>query len=322
MRRRLRRLTTAVASLAFAHAFQLPPNCATIGSALKAATSAFTSVDVPEASLSAEHLLAKAAGFGSDRTALSLARRDTLTPDARDTFESMCAQRLERVPVQYILGEWDFLDLTLSLRPPVLIPRPETEELVERVLRTHGSGTSRFLDVGCGSGAIGLALLHKLPEARCVGIDISADAIALASENAQRCGVASRYTPSLVDGGIAQYNTAKEEKFDVIVSNPPYIPRGDMASLEEEVAGHEDDGALCGGTDGLDVIRDLMRAAPRLLNPEGPRAIWMEVDTSHPPLIEEWLKEDEQAALQLEQVSQMDDLYGRPRFVEVRWRGA
>ena len=95
-----------------------------------------------------------------------------------------------------------------------------------------------------------------------------------------------------------------------------------MASLEEEVAGHEDDGALCGGTDGLDVIRDLMRAAPRLLDPEGPRAIWMEVDTSHPPLIEEWLKEDEQAALQLEQVSQMDDLYGRPRFVEVRWRGA
>ena len=267
-------------------------------------------------------MLAKAAGFGSDRTALSLARRDTLTPDARDTFESMCAQRLERVPVQYILGEWDFLDLTLSLRPPVLIPRPETEELVERVLRTHGSGASRFLDVGCGSGAIGLALLHKLPEARCVGIDISADAIALASENAQRCGVASRYTPSLVDGGIAQYNTAKEEKFDVIVSNPPYIPRGDMASLEEEVAGHEDDGALCGGVDGLDVIRDLMRAAPRLLDPEGPRAIWMEVDTSHPPLIEEWLKEDEQAALQLEQVSQMDDLYGRPRFVEVRWSGA
>ena len=72
----------------------------------------------------------------------------------------------------------------------------------------------------------------------------------------------------------------------------------------------------------LDVIRDLMRAAPRLLDPEGPRAIWMEVDTSHPPLIEEWLKEDEQAALQLEQVSQMDDLYGRPRFVEVRWSGA
>ena len=330
MRGRARRtLAAAVASLAtLGHAFKVPSDGATYGSALRAASSAFDEHNVPEAALSAEHLLTQAAGFGSNRAALLLRRDDTLPAEVKHAFESMCARRLAREPVQYILGEWDFLELTLALRPPVLIPRPETEELVEHVLRTHSQGAHansqpvRFLDVGCGSGAIGVALLHRLPSARCVGIDVSADASALAMENAARCGVATRYEAALVSGGIAAYAAAASRgSFDIIVSNPPYIPRADMALIEPEVVAYEDDGALCGGTDGLDVVRDILRAAPILLDPQGPRSIWMEVDTSHPPLIEAWISAAAQASLGLELVRWLPDLYERPRFVELRWRG-
>ena len=316
----MRRL--AAASLALAHAYRLPSDCATLGGALQAATGVFGRRDVPEAALSAEHLLCQAAGLGSDRGALSLRRSEALSAEAREAFESMCARRLEREPVQYILGEWDFLDLTLALRPPVLIPRPETEELVEHVLRAHADERS-FLDVGCGSGAIGLALIHRLGAARCLGVDISAAATSLADENAERCGLASRYSTALVTGGVAELaaGASAPARFGVIVSNPPYIPRADMAALEPEVATHEDDQALCGGADGLDVVRDVLRAAPLLLDPSGPRTVWMEVDTSHPPLIDEWLREAPQAELRLEMRRWLPDACGRPRFVEIKWNG-
>lgn len=321
-RRGMRRRAALAASLALAHALHIPPD-ASIGAALRAATSAFTDGSVPEAAVSAEHLLAHAAGLGSNRAALSLHREEALSEASRDAFERMCARRLEREPVQYILGEWDFLELTLSLRPPVLIPRPETEELVEHVLRAHPT-SQRFLDVGCGSGAIGLALIHRLAHASCVGVDVSEAATVLAAENAQRCGLSDRYEAQLVEGGIAAFGSVERlppPSFDVIVSNPPYIPRADMAALEPEVAGHEDDQALCGGLDGLDVVKDVLRAAPMLLAPSGPRAVWLEVDTSHPPLIDAWVRAPAQAALRLEVAASLADLYGRDRFVEIRWSG-
>lgn len=339
----MRRLCLAAAA-AFSHAaFRLPP-APTVASALRMATAAFHDGLVPEAALSAEHLLARAAGFGNDRAALGRNGQDVLSIEAKLEFEQMCALRLKRTPVQYILGDWDFHQLTLALRAPVLIPRPETEELVEHVLKSHArperetEAARTILDVGCGSGAIGLALLHSLRDSSCVAIDVSAEAVALATENAVRCGLDTRYNAQLVPGGIAAYGAivgsdqgAEDEStgtgahppcFDVIVSNPPYIPRVDMLTLEREVVGYEDDRALCGGDDGLDVVRELLRVAPRLLRPEGPRAIWLEVDTSHPPLIEEWLAREPQASeLRLEFTQWLADGYGRPRFCEVRWKG-
>jgi release factor glutamine methyltransferase len=320
--RHARRGLCAAASLALAHgtSFRLPPS-ATLGVALQHATAALASADVPAAGPSAEHLLAAAAGFGSDRSALALQRGATLSAGSREAFERMTARRLAREPVQYILGEWDFRELTLALRPPVLIPRPETEELVGHVLQAHGGGGCaplRLLDVGCGSGAIGLALLHALPRATCEAIDVCDVATALASENAERCGVDARYRASLVPGGVRAYAPAAAD-FDVVVSNPPYIPADDMAALEAEVAAHEDERALCGGVDGLDVVRDVLAACPALLRPSGPCAVWLEVDTSHPPLIDEWLRQPAQAALRLQVVRARDDLYGRPRFVELRY---
>ena len=336
------RRTLTVAAVSACQAFSLPTS-PTINAALLAATSAFDARAVPEALLSAEHLLTRAAGFGCDRGALSIHKDAPLSSAACEEFERMCTQRLNRVPVQYILGDWDFRELTLTLRPPTLIPRPETEELVQLVLDAHGGepesqdAASAFLDVGCGSGAIGLALLHSLRGSTCVGIDVSEDAVALATLNAEQCGLSQRYAAHLVPDGIAGYDSSFEAGegaqgegagsstttalFDVIVSNPPYIPRADMAALEAEVAHHEDDRALCGGNDGLDVVRDLLRAAPRLLNPEGPRAIWLEVDTSHPPLIEGWLRDEPQATeLCMVMTRWLPDAFGRPRFCEVRWR--
>lgn len=324
LRPRARALCSLACSAAAA-AYRLPAGARTLGGALSAAGAALSAAGVPEPALSAEHLLARAAGFGSSRAALAAAARAPLEPGAREAFEAMCAARLERVPVQYILGDWDFHALTLALRPPVLIPRPETEELVELVLAAHaaadgdsGGGGGSFLDVGCGSGAIGLALLAARPRATCVGIDVSEAAAALAAENAERCGLGARYRAELVPAGVAAY--AAPPAYDAIVSNPPYIPRADMAGLAPEVRAHEDERALCGGDDGLDVVRQVLEAAPRLLRPDGPRAVWLEVDPSHPPLVGAWVA-DARPDLGLELVRAVDDLQGLPRFCELRWRG-
>ena len=122
-------------------------------------------------------------------------------------------------------------------------------------------------------------------------------------------------------GGKGCYRGGKGA-FDVIVSNPPYIPRADMSTLEAEVVGHEDDRALCGGEDGLDIVRELLLSAPSLLRPDGPKTIWLEVDPSHPPLIRDWLASEPQASeLRMEFVQWLSDSYGLPRFCQVRWHG-
>ena len=347
MQRRLALLASCAAQLSHSGATELPRFClapsatTSLGAALQSAVAAFAEAEVPEAEVSAQHLLTRAAGLGSSRSALSARLDAPLEAPARDLFEQMCTQRLARMPVQYILGDWDFHELTLQLRAPVLIPRPETEQLVEMVLAAHGGGGRRlrFLDVGCGSGAIGLALLNKLPEATCVGIDISEAAVALAAENARRVGVDARYVALHVPEGIAGFSASgaaaateqaaadeeeeeEEERFDVIVSNPPYIPAADMPGLEPEVRGYEDHAALCGGADGADVIRDLLRAAPRLLRAAGPRALWLEADPSHPRLLRSWLQEEEAGGdLGVRMVRSCEDFGGLDRFCQLEWDG-
>ena len=350
MRRGGRLATALLAHLGTTAAgFRLPAASAgSLGAALRGAAGAFEAAGVPEPRLSAQHLLTRAAGFGSSRGRLDAQLDTPLEPSARARFEAMCAQRLERVPVQYILGDWDFHDLTLQVRAPVLIPRPETEQLVEMVLDAHAGGPGgrdrplRLLDVGCGSGAIGLALLQQLPNARCVAIDLSAEAVALATENARLCGLDARFTAILVPDGIEGFARAApgasadcdadtdgggdggdgSERFDVVVSNPPYIPAADMAGLAPEVREHEDRQALCGGADGADVVRLVLRAAPRLLRARGPRAIWLEVDPSHPALLRKWLEppataSDAGAAMPMRLVQVHDDLNGLERFCHV-----
>lgn len=323
-----------------ARAFRLPAQATSFGSALSAAEKAFLAGDVPEARLSAEYLLAHAAGL-RERSGLFRLGGEPLPEAVRGPFEEMCLQRLRRTPVQYIVGDWDFHELTLRLSPPVLIPRPETEELVELVLAsTRGPAAAaaaagrdfRILDVGCGSGAIGLALLRQLPNAECVGLDVSTEAIALSRLNARELGLSSRYEAVLEPLGIAALARRSPpeptaaaagvaRRFDVLVSNAPYIPSADMLSLPPEVRRFEDERALCGGQDGLDVIRDVLRAAPLLLRPGGTRGIWLEVDVSHPPLLREWLHEPGARGLGVGMVRWILDLSGRPRFCELQWDG-
>lgn len=313
-------------SLARAAAFAIPSSCATLAGALREAQCAFTQNGVPEATLSAEYLLTRAAGLGSSRAQLALHLDSPLREDVRLIFESMCEQRLRRVPVQYILGDWDFHELTLSVKPPVLIPRPETEQLVELVLAAHRSDCAansrsvRFLDVGCGTGAIGLALLNKLHNATCVGLDIRLDAANLALFNAKLTGLDDRYRVEHIEGGVAEYFVKEDMLFDVLVSNPPYIPSADMISLEPEVVSYEDERALCGGADGLDVIRTILTRVPSLLRREGPRMVWLEVDPSHPPLIEQFIS-GERADLGLALVRVHDDQFGFLRFCQLQWQG-
>ncbi len=186
-----------------------------------------------------------------------------------DAASALAARRLKREPVARILGRKEFWSLTLAVTPDVLVPRPETETVVEAALDALGRDGMkleglRILDIGTGSGALLLALLSELPKAVGLGTDISAAALAVARENAERNGLNDRCT--FVACNIAE---GVEDRFDLIVSNPPYVSRGEIATLAPEVRDFDPRLALDGGNDGLDGYRAIARHARRLLAPGG-----------------------------------------------------
>lgn len=212
--------------------------------------------------LDAELLLADALHL--DRVGLYLNYDRPLTADELAAFRQRVARRARREPVQYILGEAEFWSLELQVTPDVLIPRADTEVLVEEALKKV-AGPSFILDVGTGSGAIAVALAVELPEARIEAVDVSPAALAVASANAQRHGVAGR-----IDFREADLYALAGGPYDLLVSNPPYIPLGDMAGLMPEVRDFEPHQALCGGdSDGLAAYRCLASGASRLLQSGG-----------------------------------------------------
>lgn len=163
----------------------------------------------------------------------------TLSAEQLARFEELCECRLLRMPIQYIIGEWDFRDLTLQMRPPVFIPRPETEELVELVLQQIDvKRPLRFLEIGSGSGAISLALLRALPKAIGVALDQSEMAVELTQLNAQRHQLDGRLTvrrEKVTRQTAEEATVSTEEMMDLIVSNPPYVPNRDLRGLQAEV---------------------------------------------------------------------------------------
>lgn len=273
---------------------------------------------VPEAELSVkfitEHVL------GKDRAGVSGVRENSqnLTREEIKKINKLCHQRLQRVPVQYIIGEWEFRHLTLSMEPPVFIPRPETEELIDLVAKHHvhdeteGSSFS-FLEIGCGSGAICLSILTEFSEATCVAIDKNKAAVNLTRHNANRCNVSDRIELHHADVQSV-LPLLGSRKFDVIISNPPYIPLKDMALLQPEISRYEDEHALCGGPDGLDVVKDILRVSPMLLKPTRRSSVWLEVDISHPTLIDEWISGND---LGLKYSATFNDFTRRPRFCHI-----
>eukprot|EP00095_Tigriopus_kingsejongensis_P001127 maker-scaffold1099_size62903-snap-gene-0.17 protein:Tk01127 transcript:maker-scaffold1099_size62903-snap-gene-0.17-mRNA-1 annotation:"methyltransferase family member 1" len=215
--------------------------------------------------------------------------------------------RLAHMPVQYIIGHWDFRSLHLLQRPPVFIPRPETETLVDLV-RPGLKPSSRVLEIGCGSGALGLALLAEVPGLRLQALDQSRAACSLTRENALRLGLADR-----IEVLNVQIESWEEDgEYDVIVSNPPYVLRKDLMALPSDITLYEDLRALDGGSRGVDVILPILAFASRSLKAETGR-VWLEVDPCHPLVLPEELEKRPEIQLQLESVHK--DLFDKDRFM-------
>jgi release factor glutamine methyltransferase len=207
----------------------------TVRDLLVAATEELEEAGVPSPRVDAEWLLAHA--LGVSRTQL-YANGDEPAGERERAFRELVARRARREPLAYVLGEWGFRGLTLFVDPRVLIPRPETEVLVERCLELLADrARPNVLDVGVGSGAIALAIADEHPGARVVATDSSPDALAVAAENAARAGLPIELVEGELFAGL-------EGPFDLVVSNPPYVAPEDVDTLPPEVAKHEPRAAL------------------------------------------------------------------------------
>ncbi len=256
--------------------------------------------------LDARLLVERAAGV--DRLALITDPHRPVGDGAASILESLIDRRARaREPMAYILGKREFRGLMFETTPAVLIPRPDTETLVEVGLRlVENRAAPRILDIGTGTGAVGLSLLQAKPFATAVLTDISPDAAAVASRNADALALSDR-------AGIllGSWAAGAEGPFDLIVSNPPYIPSADIAGLEPDVRDHEPHLALDGGPDGLHAYRAILAQAPGLLAPGGGLAVEIGIGQA-----------DDVAALfaaaDLSEIAVTPDLAGRARVVSGR----
>ena len=231
---------------------------------------------VPDARVASELLAARLLHLGRGMLA------GEMTKDVPEKYLEAMRRGMARLvkgePIQYVLGEWDFRTLTLKCDRRALIPRPETEELVTRVLGYLNTETQRrrgglIVDVGTGTGAIVLSLAKEFRgEAAFLGTDVSEDAIALAKENAVRCGLADRVKFAVADG-LDDFD--EPQCVDVIVSNPPYIETAVCETLDPRVKDFEPRLALDGGTSGLDFYERYLSDAVNLLKPGG--AVFFEI---------------------------------------------
>lgn len=246
-----------------------PP--ATIDSLRRTLTARFAAAGLDSPELDARLLVG--AALDLDLTGLIARARDPISQAALSRVQTLAERRLAGEPVARILGAREFWGLSFALSPDTLVPRPDTETLVEaaldhvRAIRPVNE-TLRIADLGTGSGAILLALLSELPRAYGVATDISLGALTTARANARALGLADRA------GFVAcSYASALSGPFDLIVSNPPYIPSADIAYLAVEVRSHDPHRALDGGGDGLDAYRALIPQAEALLAPGGALAV-------------------------------------------------
>lgn len=217
-------------------------------------------VGIEEAAWEARLLAARYTGLSDAR--LLLMREEELTAPG---LEEAVRRRESREPLQYILGEWSFMGLSFALSPDCLIPRPDTETLVEYALR-HLPKNARVADLCTGSGCIGIALAHYRPDITVTAVDLFPETARMAEKNAHRLGVADRV--AVIVGDVTKEIFPAGEIFDAIVSNPPYITIGEMQTLAPELA-FEPRAALTDEGNGLSVIRGVLDTASRVLFPGG-----------------------------------------------------
>ena len=239
--------------------------------------------DVPDAPVAAELLMARLLKCG--RGFLSPHLDETPPEKYLEAMRRGMARLVAGEPLQYVLGEWDFRRLTLACDRRALIPRPETEELVTRVLaflRAHAGGERPLVvDVGTGTGCIALSLADEFPEADYLGIDISGPAVELARANAARCGLAERVKFVVADG-LDDFD--EPESVDVLVSNPPYIASADCRALDPRIRNFEPMNALDGGAEGLDFYARFVGDALNLLKSGG--GVFFEIGDGQGPALQ------------------------------------
>jgi release factor glutamine methyltransferase len=258
---------------------------------------------VERASFEAAELLAHV--LGEERLALYLEPERVLTPEERARFRELVKRRRAGVPLQYLLGQAEFMDLCLRVDERVLIPRPETEELVELILKELDPQREwEILELGTGSGAIALALAQALPKGRVLATDISPQALALAKENALRNGLEGRV--SFIE---SDWFEGVVGEFDLVVANPPYVSREEARSLPKEVREHEPRLAWDGGEEGLAAIREIIVAAPEHLRPGG--RLYLEIGATQGGRVEALAL----ATRAYGEVKVLPDLSGRARFL-------
>jgi release factor glutamine methyltransferase len=212
--------------------------------------------------LDVEILLAHA--IGVDRAQLLAKMDDSISVV---DFEHLLIRRLASEPIAYILEEWEFFSMPLAVRPPTLVPRPETEHLVEAALERVSVPSAQILDIGTGTGCVALALAQHVPDCTVVATDIQGHNLALAQENAERHGLRNRV--EFILGNLFEPFLEREDCFHLICSNPPYIPEGDARTLSLDIQDYEDPIALFSGQDGLDIVRQLIEQAQEYLYPGG-----------------------------------------------------
>lgn len=204
--------------------------------------------------------------LGRDRTFLIAHSEYELSVEETRIYRAFIARRKTREPFQHIVGRQEFYGLDFVVSPDVLIPRPETELLVDAAIEIlTAKENARILDIGTGSGCIVVSIIHNVPTATAFAVDISEGALAIARENAEKNRVAGRI--EFLRSDI--FEAVDRQTFDVIVSNPPYIPAGEIAGLQSEVRDHDPVIALTDGSDGLSIMRRIVSDAPRYLNSDG-----------------------------------------------------
>jgi release factor glutamine methyltransferase len=272
-----------------------------------------------DAELLAAHIL------GSDRTKVIITPERILSDAEAREFRVLVARRARREPLPYILGEWEFFGLALEVSPAVLIPRPETETLVEACLERSAFSPSTSLrtsversaytaiDVGTGSGAIAVALAYTRPDLHLIATDASPAALEIAAKNVAKHNLQKRISLQKANlltevGFNAERSTLNAQRYSFIVSNLPYIPTAVIATLAPEVRDYEPHSALDGGADGLDYIRILIAQAPAVLEPGG--FIALEISPEQAGEVMQLLKKHGFARNET-----VADLSGRPRVV-------
>ncbi|MFO0728576.1 MAG: peptide chain release factor N(5)-glutamine methyltransferase [Myxococcota bacterium] len=263
---------------------------------------------VEGARLDAEVLIAHA--LKQQRVMLYARHDQPLLPEELDRIRALVKRRANGEPVAYILGNREFYSLELEVSPAVLIPRPDTETLVEVALARLGKDAAapKILDVGTGSGAVALALAKERPDAEVSATDVSAAALAVATKNAARLGLAVRFT----EGDLL---ASLPGPFQLIAANLPYIPSADLRGLMREVRDHEPALALDGGPDGLRLIARLIAEAPTVLAPAG--AIALEAGFDQLDAVAALL-----GAAGFDDVKIHKDYGGQPRVASGIWRGS